>query len=65
MSSSLAPNAIRLAGMMCRSLGWRPADFWAATPAEIAAVLTGDDGAAGAALTRHDFETLLERDQNG
>ena len=33
------------------TIGWRPGEFWAATPAEVAAVLAGwrgdDDGGGG------------------
>ena len=47
--------AVALAGMMARALGWRPDEFWAATPADVAAVLGGwceeaDAGVDGAAL---------------
>ena len=47
-------SAARLAGMAGALLGWRPDEFWAATPAEVATVinaLMGPDnaGAAGAA----------------
>ena len=34
-----AEGAARLAGMAGALLGWRAAEFWAATPAELAAVL--------------------------
>lgn len=33
------PAALRLCGLAARQLGWRPRDFWAATPAELAAAL--------------------------
>ena len=32
-------RAVVLAGMAARLLGWRPAEFWAATPAELGSVL--------------------------
>ena len=32
-------SAGRLAGLAGALLGWRPAEFWAATPAELAAVV--------------------------
>lgn len=38
-------TAARLAGFAGAMLGWRPAEFWAATPAELGAIvraLTGD-----------------------
>ena len=43
--------AARLAGLAGAWLGWRPDDFWTATPAELAAVLTamaGDVSSASA-----------------
>jgi hypothetical protein len=47
-------NAGRLAGLAGALLGWRPEEFWRATPAELAgvvrAMIGGDDAkAAGAA----------------
>lgn len=47
-----AQAAARLAGLAGALLGWRPDDFWAATPEELAGVLaaltgalTGENGA--------------------
>ncbi len=34
-----AKSAARLAGLTGAILGWRPAEFWAATPAELATIL--------------------------
>lgn len=65
MSQSFTATATRLAGMIPRLLGWRPADFWEATPMELAAILSADDAAAGEALTRTELTTLLERDSHG
>lgn len=39
MSRAFAPGAARLAGLAARLLGWRPAEFWNATPAELAVIL--------------------------
>jgi hypothetical protein len=36
---TFADNAARLSGQIAALLGWRPAEFWAATPAEIEHVL--------------------------
>ncbi len=36
---AFAQGAGRLAGVAGAVLGWRPGEFWAATPAELAAVL--------------------------
>lgn len=51
MSGLFRDDAVRLAGLAGALLGWRPDDFWRATPAELAAVLaamSGPDAAAGA-----------------
>lgn len=37
----LGPAAIKLAGVMARVAGWRPDEYWAATPADVRAVLAG------------------------
>ncbi len=37
----LGPAAIVLAGVLARVAGWRPDEFWAATPADVRAVLAG------------------------
>ena len=38
-------DAARLAGLAGALLGWRPAEFWRATPAELAAILNAMSGA--------------------
>ena len=47
---TFAECAGRLAGVAGALLGWRPDEFWRATPAELAAVLDAlaGDGAVGA-----------------
>ena len=48
-----AESAARLAGLAGALLGWRPDEFWRATPGELAAILaalagrTGEEPAAG------------------
>ena len=39
MNDSFADSAARLSGFAGAVLGWRPGEFWAATPAELAAVV--------------------------
>lgn len=43
------PAALALLGVMARVPGWRPDDFWSATPADAAAVLAAwrDEEAVG------------------
>jgi hypothetical protein len=59
-----APSALTLCGLAARALGWRPGEFWAATPAELAACLA-DPVAPGAPLTRGDLTRLMEIDSRG
>ena len=39
MSGLFSESAARLAGLAGALLGWRPDEFWNATPAELAAIL--------------------------
>jgi hypothetical protein len=57
----LGPRAVRLAGLAARALGWRPAEFWAATPAELAAILAPEADAAP--LGRADLTRRMEQDK--
>lgn len=51
-------SAVRLAGLAGVLFGWRPEEFWRATPAELAALLAavtdvpGNGAPAGAELAR-------------
>lgn len=51
---TFAATALRLARLAARALGWRPPEFWAATPGELAAILAAEpqEGLARADLTR-------------
>ncbi len=42
-----ADSAVRLAGLAGALAGWRPGEFWRATPAELEAVLAALAGPAG------------------
>jgi uncharacterized phage protein (TIGR02216 family) len=42
-------------------LGWRPDEFWRATPAELAAVLGAMAGPQDEAASRDDLERLMQR----
>lgn len=39
MTQNFASTALKLCAVSARVLGWRPAEFWAATPAELATAL--------------------------
>lgn len=48
--AEFADAAVRLAGLAGVLFGWRPSEFWDATPAELSAVaaaMTGESGALG------------------
>jgi len=64
-ASTFAAVAGRLAGIIPRTLGWRPQAFWEATPAELAAIFAADDQSPGEPLTRSELVSLMERDSNG
>ena len=65
MSESFAADAARLAGLVCRQLFWLPADFWAATPAEIAVIFASDTAAPDDGVSRTELDSLMERDRDG
>ena len=53
---SFADSALQLAGQTALLLGWRPDDFWNATPADLATILAAlspaGDAADGATLSQ-------------
>lgn len=60
MSERFGPAALRLCGIAAQLLGWRPGEFWAATPAELATALAPPDAAVP--LGRDDLARLMEQD---
>ena len=62
---TFAETAARLAGIAARLLGWRPAEFWSATPAELALCLADPSTPAGEPLSREAIRRMMERDENG
>ena len=65
MSGTFAETARELAGQTALLLGWRPPDFWAATPAELAAIFAVQASIAPPSLSREHLTKLLEQDRNG
>jgi hypothetical protein len=62
MNGSFGERANALYGIAARMLGWRPGDFWAATPAELAAALSPPHPAAAEGLDRSELERMMEAD---
>ena len=65
MSGMFCEAAGRLAGLAGALLGWRPEEFWKATPAELGAVLEAMLPSEPAPASRADLERLMERFPDG
>jgi hypothetical protein len=65
VSDRFTPGAARLAGLIPRALGWRPDDFWNATPAELTSIFASGEAEQSEPLSRNDLERLLERERDG
>lgn len=65
MGDKFASSATRLAGLSGAILGWRPNEFWAATPIELAAVLDALTPKAEAPPSRDEMCRLQERFPDG
>lgn len=57
-----APAALGLCTLAAQALGWRPSEFWVATPAELAAALGLSTITAPPGLDRALLEKLMEHD---
>ena len=66
MSETFADAARRCCALSARLLGWRPPDFWHATPAELAMALADPlQSEATTPPSRETIAQLMERDANG
>lgn len=57
--------AARLAGLAGAILGWRPDEFWQATPVELASVFSALAGDAPGLASGDDLERLMEMFPDG
>lgn len=66
-SERFADAALAAGRTACAGLGWRPGEFWDATPAELAMALEGLVGVRGeaAALGRGELGQMMERNPDG
>jgi hypothetical protein len=63
VSATFADAATRWCPLAARLLGWRPAEFWSATPAELRMALTTPaDLACPSPPTRDLIARMMERD---
>ena len=60
-TAKFSESAARLAGLAGALLGWRPDEFWRATPAELGAVLGVMAGEGEEPAGRAELERLMER----
>lgn len=61
-----ADQAGRLAGQVALLLGWRPAEFWQATPAELGAIFAArEDAVGGDGVSRAALDRMIEQDSKG
>ena len=63
--AEFAEAASRLAGAAALLFGWRPDEFWRATPAELAAVLAAMKDETAPAIGRAELERLMEAHPDG
>lgn len=65
MTDSFGGAAARWCGLAARLLGWRPAEFWGATPAELAMALAApEDPTTPPPPSREAIARMMERDAN-
>jgi uncharacterized phage protein (TIGR02216 family) len=57
--------AARLSGQAALLIGWTPETFWAATPAELAAIVTAAAPPPGDGIDRTTLNAMMERDAHG
>ena len=61
MNERFGQSALKLYGFAARLLGWRPQEFWAATPAELTAALAPPEDHS-TPLGRDEFNRMMEQD---
>lgn len=58
---TFSSHALALCSLAARTLGWRPHEFWSATPAELAAAL-GLCASPSTGIDRETLQRLMEHD---
>lgn len=65
MSGGFGAAAARLSGQVALLLGWMPDAFWAATPEELATVLSAMRQSDGESIDRSTIDKMMEQDRGG
>lgn len=66
MTQHFGDTAPQWACVAAQFLGWRPNEFWSATPDELALALSDPaKGFTGAAVSREQITQMMERDTHG
>ncbi|MFM2370886.1 MAG: hypothetical protein RIS85_608 [Pseudomonadota bacterium] len=65
MSGRFGAAAARLSGQAALLLGWMPDAFWAATPEELATVLSTMRQSDGESIDRSTIDKMMEQDRGG
>lgn len=66
MTATFTQSAAHWAGLAARLLGWRPDEFWRATPTEMATALTDPaEPQATQPPNRDQIARMMERDTDG
>ncbi len=62
-AARFADAAVRLCGQCALMVGWRPDEFWLATPAEVAAIFSAThEPQSNDSVTRDDIQRMMEQD---
>jgi len=63
VTATFSDAAVRWCSLSARLLGWRPGEFWNATPAELAMALAApDEAAVPPPPSREMIARMMERD---
>ncbi len=65
MTATFGDSARQLASVAAQLLGWRPNDFWRATPAELALSLHDPSAETTAGPSREQIAHMMERERHG
>lgn len=65
VSEAFGTSAARLGGQAALLLGWMPDAFWAATPEELATVLSAMRQPEGGTMDKRTLDKMMEADRGG